>query len=63
MVDITITAWAKTLLHQAQSARDLGLLPNPDSPLVKLALAAEARLAIGVSMQLIATRVYHDFNP
>ena len=43
MIEVTpLPAWAKTLLRQAQTARGLGRVPSPDSPLVKLALAAEA---------------------
>jgi hypothetical protein len=41
MADITIT-WAKDLLRAAQTAQELGRLTTLDSPLVKLALAAEA---------------------
>ncbi|MDB5636120.1 MAG: hypothetical protein JWP51_1028 [Bradyrhizobium sp.] len=44
MVEITITAWARTLLRQAQCAHYLGLLPSLDSPAMKLALTAEGAL-------------------
>jgi hypothetical protein len=44
MFEITITAWARTLLRQAECAHYLGLLPSLDSPAMKLALTAEGVL-------------------
>jgi hypothetical protein len=45
------TTWAKTLLRQAQLGRKLGRVPSFDSPLVKLAEAANTAAREAISQE------------